>query len=402
MPPGDYTVKIRGIDNHDQATTPPAERHVTVTHPPGNTAPVADFTVSCPAPGQAATATNVCEFDGRTSTDENAATLAYSWNYGNGTGSGALNTRTYTTANTYTVTLTVTDEWGATSAPVSKTVTITEPTDNVAPTTVFNPPSCRSLTCNFSGVGSADSNTGDTFAYKWDFGTTPASTSTSSAPSKTFPGAGTYTVTLTTTDGWGKASSETKVLTFTEPADNVAPTGVITPTCTSMTCSFSSAGTVDPNPGDTITYRWNFGTTAMSESTSTNPSARTFPGPGTYTVTLTTTDGWGKASSVTRDLTFTEPADNAAPVPVINAPTCTNLTCSFSSAGTADPNAGDTITYLWDFGTTALSTSTSANPTNRTFPADGTYTVTLTAKDGWGKSASVTREITFGTAPPPP
>ena len=90
MPPGDYTVRMRGIDNHDQATTPPAERHVTVTHPPGNTAPVADFTVSCPAPGQAATATNVCEFDGRSSTDENAATLAYSWNYGNGTGSGAL------------------------------------------------------------------------------------------------------------------------------------------------------------------------------------------------------------------------------------------------------------------------------------------------------------------------
>ena len=116
-------------------------------------------------------------------------------------------TRTYTSANTYTVTLTVTDEWGVASAPVSKTVTITEPTDNVAPTTVFNPPSCSGLTCNFSGVGSADPNTGDTFTYLWDFGDHPVSTSTSSAPSKTFPGAGTYTVTLTTTDGWGKASS---------------------------------------------------------------------------------------------------------------------------------------------------------------------------------------------------
>ena len=62
-------------------------------------------------------------------------------------------------------------------------------------------------------------------------------------------------------------------------------------------------------------------------------------------------------------------------MPVINAPTCTNLTCSFSSAGTADPNAGDTITYLWDFGFgTPPSTSTSANPSNRTFPAAGTYT----------------------------
>ncbi len=56
--PGCLHGAIQGIDNHDQATTPPAVRHVTVTHPPGNTAPVANFTFTCPAPGQPATATN--------------------------------------------------------------------------------------------------------------------------------------------------------------------------------------------------------------------------------------------------------------------------------------------------------------------------------------------------------
>ena len=126
VPPGAYTVRVRGIDNHDQATPVPSERRVTVTHPEGNTIPVADFTVSCDQ--------NVCTYDGRGSTDDNAATLEYSWNFGNGTGSGALPKRTYTSANTYTVTLTVKDEWGVSSLPVSKTVTITEPTDNVAPT----------------------------------------------------------------------------------------------------------------------------------------------------------------------------------------------------------------------------------------------------------------------------
>ena len=150
------------------------------------------------------------------STDDNAATLSYAWNYGNGTGSGALPTRTYTSANTYTVTLTVTDEWGIASAPVTQTVTITEPTGNVAPTAVNNPPACNGLACNFSGVGSADSNVGDTFTYLWDFGdTTPTSTSTS--PSHTFPGAGTYTVTLTTTDGWGKSSTVTRSVMVTTP-----------------------------------------------------------------------------------------------------------------------------------------------------------------------------------------
>ena len=209
VPPGAYTVRIRGVDQHDQATTPPAERHVTVTHPAGNAAPVAKFTVSC--------AQNVCTYDGRTSTDENAPALTYAWNYGNGTGSGPLPTRTYTSANTYTVTLTVTDEWGVQSAPVSKTVTITEPTNNVAPTPVINPPACSGLVCNFSGVGSADDNPGDSFTYLWNFGDPAVSTSTSSATSRTFPQAGTYTVTLTTTDGWGKAKSVTRQVTVPAP-----------------------------------------------------------------------------------------------------------------------------------------------------------------------------------------
>ena len=72
------------------------------------------------------------------------------------------------------------------SAPVSQTVTITEPPGNVAPTPVNNLPACSALVCNFSGVGSADSTVGDSFTYLWDFGdATPTSTSTS--PSHTFP-----------------------------------------------------------------------------------------------------------------------------------------------------------------------------------------------------------------------
>ncbi len=215
VPPGAYTISVRGMDNHDQVTAVPSVRHVTVTHPPGNTAPVAKFTNTCPAPGQAATATNVCEFDGRTSTDENAATLTYAWTYTLGTsstGTGPKPIRTFTAPGTYTVQLIVTDEWGIASAPVTKTVTITEPTNNVAPTPVLNPPSCSGLVCNFSGVGSVDSNVGDTFTYLWDFADgTP--TSTSSAMAHTFPAAGTYVVRLTTTDGWGKASTVTRSVT---------------------------------------------------------------------------------------------------------------------------------------------------------------------------------------------
>ncbi|HSO54563.1 MAG TPA: PKD domain-containing protein, partial [Actinomycetes bacterium] len=66
--------------------------------------------------------------------------------------------------------------------------------------------------CNLCGVGWADPNTCDTFTYLWKFGDGSA-TSTSSAMSHTFPSAGTRTVTLTVTDGWGRAASITRQVT---------------------------------------------------------------------------------------------------------------------------------------------------------------------------------------------
>src|SRR4029450_5385789 len=144
---------------------------------------------------------NVCGFDGRGSTHEKAPTPPHSWSFGNGrtrsaraahpqphtharTAPGSVPSQTYTSAGTYTVTLTVRDEYGLTGT-TTRTVTITEPAGNVAPTPVINPPACAGLVCNISGVGSADPNTGDSFTYLWNFGdATP--TSTASAVSHTF------------------------------------------------------------------------------------------------------------------------------------------------------------------------------------------------------------------------
>ncbi len=203
IPAGSYTVRVRGVDQHGLVTNPTTDVHVTVTVPP-NTPPVADFAVSC--------SNNVCTFDGRTSTDENTPALTYAWSYGvQGTSSGAVATKNFTAAGTFDVVLTVKDEYGAT-ASLTKPVTIVEPPSNVAPTPVINAPSCSLLVCNISGVGTVDSNAGDTFTYLWNFGDgTP--TSAASAISHTFPAAGTYTVTLTATDGWGKAATVIREVT---------------------------------------------------------------------------------------------------------------------------------------------------------------------------------------------
>ena len=70
IPDGAYTLLVRGVDQNDLVTDP-SERSVTVTSPAGNLAPIASFTSSCNQ--------NVCTFDARSSTDENVATLTYSW-----------------------------------------------------------------------------------------------------------------------------------------------------------------------------------------------------------------------------------------------------------------------------------------------------------------------------------
>ena len=122
IPSGAYTVRIRAIDAYGQVQPVPPEVTRDRDAPAGNVAPVASFTASC--------SQNVCSFDGRASTDENAPTLTYSWSFGNGrSGSGPVPTHTYTSANTYTVTLTVRDEYGLTGT-TTRTVTITEPTGN--------------------------------------------------------------------------------------------------------------------------------------------------------------------------------------------------------------------------------------------------------------------------------
>ncbi len=208
-PERQYTLMVRGVDQHDFITNPPVTRTVIVNSTVPNLPPVASFTYSCNQ--------NMCGFDGRTSTDEDATTLVYSWSFGTnqGNGSGPIPSRTYNRPGTFTVTLTVRDG-GNLTATASQTLTIVEPTTNVPPVAVLNAPVCQLLVCNFSSAGTADPNVGDTVSVSWTFGDPGnTSTSTSTSPSRTFTAPGTYTVTLTATDGWGDTHVVTRAVTVT-------------------------------------------------------------------------------------------------------------------------------------------------------------------------------------------
>jgi PKD repeat protein len=378
IPAGTYTVRVRPVDVHNQIGVERVSTGITVTQPT-NTPPVPSFTFTC--------AQNVCTFDGRASTDENPASLTYSWSFGTqGTASGSLPKKTFTAPGTFPVTLTVKDEWQVATVSAPQNVTITEPTGNSAPVPVVAQ-SCQGLTCSVTSAGTADPNTGDTIAYSWNWGDgTPLSTG--SAPgAHTYAASGTYVITLTTTDGWGKAASTTRTISLLEPAGNTAPSVEFTAGCPSYTtCQFNSAGTVDAQ-GDALRYAWTFGDGGTS--TAATPS-RTYTLAGTYTVTLTVTDVWGRASTLSKQVMITEPAGNQPPAAAFTT-SCTSRACTVDGSATTDPDGIRSWTWSWG---DATANSTGAAPSAHTYAAAGTFTVTLTVVDNWGRSSSTTRQVT--------
>uniref|UniRef100_UPI003593882F PKD domain-containing protein n=1 Tax=Persicitalea sp. TaxID=3100273 RepID=UPI003593882F len=76
------------------------------------------------------------------------------------------------------------------------------------------------------------------------------------------------------------------------------------------------------------------------------------------------------------------------------------LTVRFSGRQSMDYDAGDALTYTWDFGTgKSIASSNTANP-EFTFKKPGTYPVVLTVTDKAGKQSSKTLEIKAGNEPP--
>ena len=290
---GTYTVTLTLTDTWGKAAS--MTRNVTIAEPATNVAPIPVIsTPSCVA--------RVCTFSGVSSSDPNGDSFTYLWNFGDARrrARGRRPSKTYTADGTYTVTLTVTDAWGD-FATTTRVVTIAEPAGNVPPAPVISDAVVRGGECTFSSVGTFDPN-GDSFTYSGTSETRRRSTAAN--PSKTYAGAGTFTVTLTVTDGWGDAASTTRVVTITEPPTNVAPVPVIVnpPSCVALVCTFSSAGSADPN-GDAFTRVWNWGDGTANTTSTTVTQAHTFPVAGTYTVTLTLTDWWGDAASTTRVVT---------------------------------------------------------------------------------------------------
>ncbi len=363
---GTYTVALTSTGPGGSATNTKTS-YISVTDP----APVADFS-GTPTTGTAPLAV--------TFTDATTGNVSsWSWSFGDAATSTLQNpAHTYTGAGTYTVTLTSTGPGGSDPEAKANYITVNEPPPvanfSGTPTTGVAP-----LSVTFT-----DSTTGAASAWSWNFG--DAGTSILQNPAHTYAGAGTYTVTLTST-GPGGSDGETKLnyITVSEPPPVANFSGTPTTGVAPLTVGFTDSST-----GAVTGWSWAFGdaTTSLLQ----NPS-HTYSAAGTYTVTLTATGPGGSDGDTKLNyITVSEPPPVAdfSGTPLSGA---APLSVAFTDATT-----GAVSGWSWNFGDT--NTSIAQNPSH-TYAAVGTYTVTLTSTGPGGADGETKLNYIIVSEPPP-
>ena len=242
---------------------------------------------------------------------------------------------------------------------------------------------CSPLVVQFT-----DLSTGPVTTWAWNFGN--GNTSNLQNPAAVYVTPGTYTVTLTVSDGTNSNTlTQTAFITvFLNPTANFANT---TPRngCAPHTVCFGDLSV--PGDGAISGWLWDFGD--GNTSTQQNP-CHTYGAAGNYTVSLVATDVNGCNNTVV----FTNYVSvsnrptasfGGSPLSACVPPLNVNFT-NFSSGGAAP------LTYQWDFGNG--NTSTATNPTE-TYNASGAFTVTLIATDANGCADTLIRPsyINIGT-----
>jgi PKD repeat protein len=173
------------------------------------------------------------------------------------------------------------------------------------------------------------------------------------------------------------------------------PAADFTQTCTELSCTFTDASTP---AGEITAWSWNFGDpnsgTANNASTLQNP-VHLFSAAGTYNVQLTVTNARGATANTTESVVVTGPTTGGNPTASMSAPSCTGLTCTFTSTST-DVAPGTIASTDWNFGDPNSGANNTANglTVEHTFSAAGTYVVTLTVTDNEALTGTTTQSVT--------
>jgi len=332
-----------------------------------------------PQPTAAFTAPNVCLGEDTPFTNGSSigggGTLTYDWNFGDGAGTStqASPTYTYNNPNTYNVTLTVTSNQGCTAA-VTQPVIV-----GVLPVADFNVVNA----CTGSAVQFFDATTiaaGNLTNWVWTFGDNTGANVQN--PTHAYNSPGTYDVTLTVSSGSCTDAITLQATSFPNPVADFSTANV----CLGEPAVFTDNSSVTGS----VIAAWAYDFAGLANSVQQSPSY-TFVNPGTYNVTLGVITADLCSDTHTGQITI-----YPTPVPAFSAPAvCVGNATQFTNQSTV--SSGLIVANAWDFGNNS-GTSVSASP-SYTYPAAGTYPVTLGVGTAFGCTAIVTQNVTVNALP---
>jgi gliding motility-associated-like protein len=288
-------------------------------------------------------------------TDLTPGGISWSWNFGDGFSSTMQNpTHTYTSTGQFTVILSVKNGLGCTS-----TITRNQYIKIIVPMVTITGTSGGCIPFIYTPTSNVNDPNG-VASYLWNFG--DGNTSTIQNPTNVYTSAGTYTIKLfvTTNDGClDSAIVAGGIKTGTPPTANFSAAPLVQ--CVGQNIQFTDMSTL------ATSWMWNFGDGGSSAAQ--NP-LHAYLSNGPFNVTLTVMNN-GCPASITKN-------------GYVNAlPPVAKFTPVFSCANKLQVGFTDNSvlpqTWSWNFGDG--NTSNSQSPSH-TYPALGTYNVTLTVTNG--------------------
>jgi PKD repeat protein len=308
------------------------------------------------------------------STDPQGGAVTMSWDFGDGSakGSGQSVTHTWAAEGTYTVGVVATNAANLTASGTASVAVVAQAPS--APQLVLSdtaPFPGEALTLAVSSIDPQRSG----LAYTWDFG--DGQSPTGVAQSRSYASEGNYSITVVARNAFGKSTSRTFTVAIVARAPQISLATLSNAVPKPFDAVTFTAAATDVQ-GSPITYTWDFkdGTTALGAT-----ATHAFTAEGLIQVTVTATNGLGKAASrIVNVAVVALPPVFRVVFATPGAPRPFQLVTL--TATVTDPQ-GSVLNYAWTF---ADGGTASGATVTHTWSVEGPVQFAVTATNAFGKS----------------
>ena len=321
--------------------------------------------------------------------------VAYTWNFGDGSTSTAFSpSHTFTTPGVFTVTVTGSNTNACFRTSDTQRLIIYVDTSHLHPGFLSAYiDSCSPYVASFTNTSVLSHPSDSSFThYTWEF-SSGGSYIGKTPPNESFPGPGTYTVTMIMQDTAACNSPDTvsATLTFFGPLTVAVSPGPDTIGCAPLNVTFDNTST------NVVSYLWNFGD--GTTSTAVAPS-HTFTNGGWDTVTFigSNPSACNSKSDTVKMLVYVDTAKIYPSFSFAFVDSCGPFVISLANTSTQSfPSDSSFTSYVWSFGDGT--SYTGKNPGNHNYSSMATYTVSLTMADSnaCNSPQTVTKVVPFNS-----